>query len=123
MLRYKLIIDGEPVGKGRPRFARGHAYSPEKTRVYERAIRNSYSGPKFEEAVYMKLTAYYQKPKKCKTLFPLKKPDLDNVAKIIMDSLNGVAYDDDKQVVWLTITKRWTEDYPRVEVTLTEWVE
>ncbi|MCR5722022.1 MAG: RusA family crossover junction endodeoxyribonuclease [Lachnospiraceae bacterium] len=123
MYEYKIIIDGDPVGKSRPRFARGHAYSPQKNREYEKMINKSYDGLKLEGAVNLRLTAYYQKPKKCKTLYPTKKPDIDNVAKIIMDSLNGVAYDDDKQVINLSIVKRWTDDYPRVEITISEVVE
>lgn len=33
------------------------------------------------------------------------KPDVDNVAKAVLDALNGVAYDDDKQVVSLSVHK------------------
>ena len=42
-------------------------------------------------------------------LLPAKKPDLDNVAKIVCDALNGVAYKDDAQVVKLTVHKRYSE--------------
>ncbi|MEW8997914.1 MAG: RusA family crossover junction endodeoxyribonuclease [Thermoanaerobacter sp.] len=34
-MRYKIVVPGRPVPKGRPRFAKGHAYTPEKTRMYE----------------------------------------------------------------------------------------
>ena len=44
------------------------------------------------------------------------KKDADNLAKIILDGLNEVAYVDDKQVVILTSIKYWTEDNARVEV-------
>lgn len=124
MLTYKLIIEGEPKGKGRPRANRkGWIYTPNETREYEERIRSAYEGPKFMDSVYVKIRAYYLKAKSSKGLFPLKKPDADNVAKIILDSLNGVAYADDKQVVRLTVIKEWTTDYPRVEVTLKEWGE
>lgn len=124
MLTYKLIIEGEPKGKERPRKGKyGNIYTPRTTQEYEKHIRNSYEGPKFEDAVYIKIQAYYLKAKSSKGLFPLKKPDIDNVAKIILDSLNGVAYADDTQIVRLTVIKEWTTDYPRVEVTLKEWGE
>ena len=46
---------------------------------------------------------------------PMKTPDVDNCSKIILDSLNKVAYDDDQQVVELSVLKRWTEDEERIE--------
>lgn len=48
---------------------------------------------------------------------PTKKPDCDNIAKIILDALNGIAYPDDSQVTCLLVMKRYSES-PRVEVTL-----
>ena len=50
---------------------------------------------------------------------PTKKPDADNIAKIILDSLNGIAYKDDSQIVELRVIKRYTEDKERVEFELT----
>ena len=38
-----------------------------------------------------------------------KKPDADNLAKAILDALNGVAYPDDAQIVKLTVRKRYGE--------------
>ena len=38
-----------------------------------------------------------------------KKPDCDNIAKIILDSLNKIAYHDDSQVVDLHVNKRYAE--------------
>ena len=48
---------------------------------------------------------------------PIKKPDMDNIAKIILDSLNGLAYLDDKQVTKLVIWKKYG-DIPKVEVNI-----
>ena len=50
----------------------------------------------------------------------MKKPDADNVAKIVLDSLNKIAYEDDKQVVELTVIKRWTFDNERIEFEVEE---
>ena len=52
---------------------------------------------------------------------PTKKPDLDNIAKAILDSLNGIAYKDDSQIVSLLISKKYS-DRPRVEIALKEKV-
>ncbi len=36
---------------------------------------------------------------------PTTKPDGDNILKVVLDALNGLAYDDDKQVVKMGIIK------------------
>ena len=53
------------------------------------------------------------------TIRPLVKPDLDNIAKMILDSLNKIAYKDDNQIVRLVIEKFYSEE-PRVEIEITE---
>ena len=50
---------------------------------------------------------------------PTKKPDCDNIAKICLDALNGIAYPDDSQIVELVVEKRYSEE-PRVIITLHE---
>jgi len=52
-------------------------------------------------------------------IYPTIKPDTDNIAKSILDSLNGIAYKDDKQVVMLTVEKRYDE-IPSVSVWISE---
>ena len=42
-------------------------------------------------------------------IFPTKKPDVDNIAKVYLDSLNKVVYKDDKQIVDLLVVKRYAE--------------
>lgn len=50
---------------------------------------------------------------------PIIKPDTDNIAKSILDSLNGIAYLDDKQVIRLTVEK-WYAEVPSVSVEIKE---
>lgn len=50
---------------------------------------------------------------------PTKKPDCDNIGKIVADNLNGIAYKDDAQIVSMVIEKYYAE-IPRVEVEITE---
>lgn len=50
---------------------------------------------------------------------PTKKPDADNILKIILDALNGLAYADDKQVVWAECQKNYGEQ-PGVLVAVEE---
>ena len=52
-------------------------------------------------------------------ILPTKKPDADNVAKIILDGLNHIAWDDDTQVVDMMVIKRYSEE-PFVAVIIEE---
>ena len=122
-----FIIDGEPQGKARPRFVRstGHTYTPQNTKNYEAAVAWAYKaagGEMLSGAIRVVIGAYFKIPKRGVQglLHPLKKPDVDNITKIILDGLNGIAYKDDKQVVSLLICKFYGD--PRVEVSVEELV-
>ena len=122
MKRVLIDIEGRPKGKGRPRFS-GHAYTPEGTREYEGKVRGAYYrkyGGKMmyqHVAVMVTIIAYYPVPKNASKetrrlmlqgdLMPVLTPDIDNIIKIILDSLNGAAYQDDKQVVAVVARKRY----------------
>lgn len=130
-------VPGEPVGKGRPRFTRtGHPYTPGKTESYESLVRLAYGecGMVFPKGVpvRVKITAYFGIPKSASKkrravmmaggIVPTKKPDFDNIQKIICDALNGVAYHDDSQIVKADIEKVYSTT-PRVEVTVAAWTK
>ncbi|MBQ3969841.1 MAG: RusA family crossover junction endodeoxyribonuclease [Clostridia bacterium] len=117
-----FVIYGKPQGKARPRFSNGHAYTPKQTTDYERQIKNAFiaaGGQMIEsEGVIIEIDVYYKKTAadKKKTS-PTKKPDIDNICKIVLDGLNGVAYADDKQVISLTANKYFAvKGVERVEV-------
>jgi Holliday junction resolvase RusA-like endonuclease len=129
-----FVIKGEPKGKGRPRFTKtGRVYTPAETSRYEELVRLSYlnmaNGYKFTSPVRVTIKAFCKPPKgKSKKvvedmlngrILPTKKPDADNVAKIILDGLNKVAWDDDTQVVEMMVTKRYSEE-PLVAVIVEE---
>lgn len=52
-------------------------------------------------------------------IYPTSRPDIDNLGKIIMDALNGIAYVDDSQIVQLVINKKYSDE-PMVEVLIDE---
>ncbi|MCA0617605.1 RusA family crossover junction endodeoxyribonuclease [Clostridioides difficile] len=127
-----LVIDGEPVGKERPRFnlATKRTYTPQKTKDYEELIKWLYQSKVrhyFTGYIKMTLRCYYsiaksnskkiKEQKRNNVLRPNKKPDIDNVVKIIADSLNEIAYKDDTQIVEV-IASKYYSDRPRVEVIL-----
>ncbi|MCM0648662.1 RusA family crossover junction endodeoxyribonuclease [Clostridium swellfunianum] len=126
----RLIIPGEPMGKGRPRLGKFGAHTPVKTLNYENLVKEIFmiNGLKLipdKPQLKAVISCYYSIPEsaskkkkelmKNKEIRPTKKPDCDNVAKIILDSLNKIAYADDSQIVELTVNK-WYSQNPRVEV-------
>ena len=136
-------IPGEPQGKGRPRVVRNKytgasmSFTPDKTVAYEELVRARYAqaahGERFGEVpLQIEIRAAYTIPKsKSKRdkarmlsgeLRPTKKPDCDNIVKIICDALNGIAYPDDKQITDASIQKVYG-DVPGVVVSLSELKE
>lgn len=121
----RFTIPGSPMGKGRVRISKGgFCFTPENTMNYENLVKVScidkcqqrqadYAGQ-----VAVDITAFYPIPssytkKKQEQIRggarPVKKPDLDNIAKIVLDALNHVAWQDDKQVVCMVLTKKYAE--------------
>lgn len=114
-------IIGKPQGKARARTGKGFAYTPEQTVLYENLVKMEYlsqcDGFRFKDDVplRMEIDAIFEPPKSTpkKTrvlmlsdrILPLKKPDVDNIAKVIADSLNGVAYKDDSQIASMVVNK------------------
>lgn len=119
----KFVVFGKPVAKARPRMTRqGFAYTPQKTINYENLVRYTFqsefpSHEPFLGLIEANITCIFDIPKsyskkKTKELLETHnnynhKPDLDNIAKIILDSLNGIAYKDDSQVTILHINKEY----------------
>ena len=137
-MRAKFCIHGDPQGKGRPRFSTvcGHVHTrtPDETVLDENLVKTEYRqqvGVKFPDDAMLdvRIFAYYPIPKSVskrkrqamleKRIRPIKKPDWDNVGKVICDSLNGIAYRDDAQVVDSMVRKFYGET-PKVVVTIEE---
>lgn len=117
----RFFVIGEPQGKARPVVVTGHAYTPHKTVAYERSIRKAYPGTMYPAGVPLRISllAAFMVPKRATKkaraemlagrIRPTKRPDCDNIAKAVLDALNGIAYHDDAQIVGLSISKRYGE--------------
>lgn len=149
----KFVVPGDPQGKARPRFARAsrgvRTYTPTTTQRYEALVRYCAVSARQKEKVkpisadmsldikaYFKVPTSYSKKRRRNCLVgverPSKKPDSDNIAKIILDGLNPKMrlnhathkaenvqeglYRDDKQVVSLHVEK-WYAEEPKVVIT------
>ncbi len=131
----KFTISGPPVGKGRPRTGQNRVYTPQRTREYESLVKLEYARQVGLQPlgkgvpVGVIIAAFYPIPKKttkknralmlAQKLLPTKTPDWDNIGKIICDALNGLAWEDDAQVVDARVLKIFSEA-PRVEVRIWE---
>lgn len=136
-----FTVPGQPVAKGRPKFARQggfvRTYTPEKTASYESIVK-IHAAQAMQGAAPMvgplalDLTLFVAIPKSTTkrdrariavgTYHPTKKPDLDNVLKAVTDAMNGIVYEDDAQIVRIVTAKVYS-DTPRAEVMVMPYVE
>ena len=129
-----LTIPGEPCGKGRPKFCKvgkfARAYTPAKTVNHEATIKQLFAVhyPDFtplDGPLSMAVIAYMSIPASASAklraamlacrVWPTKKPDADNIFKLVADALSGLAYGDDKQIVTAQLHKFYS-DRPRLEI-------
>ncbi len=118
-MKQHIIIDGYVQPKERPRFWNGEAHTADKTRSYEAYVKNycykehiqRMTGP---IAVIIKIKKKVTHPKRYNR-FKATRPDIDNLIKSVLDGLNGVAYQDDGQIVMLHAQKEYS-DHDCVEI-------
>ena len=122
----EFTVKGAAVPKQGPRISGHRAYTPKRTKDYEERVlqefRSSYSGfyPAFGKDVPVRICIIvnqaipksWSKKKRAQAesgeIVPLSRNgDVDNIAKSILDALNGFAYEDDCQVTTLMITKQY----------------
>jgi len=128
MFTLQFVIPGPPVGKGRPRFStvggKPRSYTPAVTREYEALIaaraaeamagREPLKTPlRVMIEATMSIPLSWSKAKRQAALegdiYPAR-PDVDNIAKTVLDGMNGVVYEDDAQVMYLKVSKKYAEE-------------
>jgi len=136
-LMVNFVVCGEPVGKGRPRFARQKGfvktYTPKKTADWEQEIAQAAKQAMGSQdpldtpialsvRIYKTIPVSWSKAKRQQAESgeqrPVGKPDLDNYIKAVMDAGNGILWVDDSQVCELHSSKAYGS--PRIEVTVLE---
>jgi Holliday junction resolvase RusA-like endonuclease len=129
----EFVVPGPPRGKGRHRMTRtGHSYTPQDTMMYENLIKSSFlsSFPPnggYEDRITLTVVAFFAIPKSaskkkkvdmaCAMIQPTKKPDVDNILKVVCDALNGVAWKDDAQITEAFVYKEYDEN-PHLTVSI-----
>ncbi len=132
---YEFEIPGPVTGKGRPRINTYtcRAYTPNKTKEYEELAKQYFilKYPRhipIEGRVKVSIIAYFKIPKGTNKkneelmlngiISPTKKPDIDNIEKIVLDAMNTLAFKDDNQITKLEIEKVYSEEekvYVKIE--------
>lgn len=131
-------IDAVPVAQGRPRAVRmGNGvrlYDPQKSREYKevvslisRAYMRKNDLEPLSGALIVHLEFYFTPPKSYskkrlkaiyeKKEFHTKKPDVDNLSKSVTDAMNKICYEDDAQIIAMTISKHYADkSYTKVKI-------
>ena len=142
MSKVELVILGKPIAKMRPRVSMKdgiiRTFTPRETNDYEKKVskeyKTHYSKPMFseEDLISARVIYYFGLNKsdygkkglnksgreKIDRCFAIIHKDLDNLLKSVFDSLNGICYPDDMQIVQVFAEKRYTTETPRVEIEL-----
>ena len=123
---YEFEVIGDIKGKARPRVNTYtcQVYTPTKTKDYEELIKQYFilKYPRYvplESRVSVKIVAYFKIPKNTSKkstesmlngeISPTKKPDIDNITKIVLDALNKMAFKDDNQITKIDVEKIYGE--------------
>lgn len=128
----EFVVQGEPMPAPRPRFTSfGHTYMPSHYTERKEAIADiaekEMQGHKPMQGELEMVLVFAMRPPKsfkktdvylcmCGEKRPVKRGDIDNLSKTIMDSLNGIAYKDDSQVVTLSSSKIYAKGEPYTKI-------
>ena len=121
---YEFEVPGKVIGKGRPRLNSytGIVYTATKTKDYESLVEQYFllKYPRFktlEGRIKVSIIAYFSIAKATKksdinemldnNISPTKKPDIDNIVKAVLDSMNKFAFKDDNQITKLEVEKKY----------------
>ena len=131
---YEFEVPGKVIGRGRPRLNSytGAVYTPTRTKDYESLVEQYFllKYPRFkilEGRIKVNIIAYFSIPKTTKkseinemldnNISPTKKPDIDNIVKVVLDSMNKFAFRDDNQITKLEVEKKYAlEDKVYVKI-------
>ncbi len=109
---HTATVPGNPIPKERPRVVGRRAYTPKRTRDAEAWVRlHARALPCVEGPIRLGLAFFRKDAVPC---------DIDNLAKLVQDALNGAAWVDDRQILVLSASKDIDRQNPRTEITVEE---
>lgn len=120
MMLHRFTVPGEPQAWQRSRHNGAQHFTSPGQRGYQRTVAwvaKASSVEKRLTPIEIRIRAIMEPPasdsasRRAQKLSgatpPTKRPDVDNISKMILDALNGIAFVDDAQVVSLTVSKHW----------------
>jgi len=111
-----FFVEGTPRPKQSFRYSKKGHYIPARVRAWQDAVawaaQQEMAGDEpMEGELSVSLTFYRPNKVRC---------DLDNLSKAVLDAMNGIVYEDDKQVVDLKLVKLYSKEYPGCRVRVIE---
>ena len=121
---YRFLVPSEPIPAARPRVTIHGTYNPKSSlmtrlgyQLKDIIMNNDYHGLPLENQIaidiqfFMPVPRSWSKKKKDSTegKFHGVRPDLDNLIKFILDATNGIIVKDDKQIVKITASKKYSK--------------
>ena len=110
MTAYTFFAEGDPVSQGSMSVFKGrtvHSNSAKlkvwRTIVHEAAAEAGLTPLPLPVGITLRF--YLKRPRTVSRSVPSVKPDIDKLARAVLDAMTGVAYDDDSQVIQLTARK------------------
>lgn len=136
-MKYEFEVVGDIKGKARPRMntLTGATYTPNNTKDYENLIKQYFKikYPRYEPIegrISVTIKAFFKIPKNTSKkntelmlngkISPTKKPDIDNITKVVLDALNKMAFKDDNQITKINVEKIYSET-EKIEVIVEEY--
>jgi Holliday junction resolvase RusA-like endonuclease len=121
---WSILLELDPVAKGRPRFGKGFTYTPKKTKEFEKSaqalMRKQFWMQPLEGPIRMAIVFNFPRPAKPKDKsWHIVRPDLDNLIKAVSDAGNGILYSDDSQVCELYACKKYVDQGRSPHISLT----
>ncbi len=114
-----LVVPGDPVPKGRPKARiqgkRASLYTPKRTRDAEKAFAQYVRDRRLAPSEPLDLKFYVHIEFFTKTA---RRNDVDNLAKLVLDSCNGVIWTDDYLVEQLTLRVHRRDTQPRTQLSI-----
>ena len=108
----RLCLEVEPCPCPRPRVGRWGAYYPAKYvkwgKNFTDILRGVVEDRKISPSIVpleVSISCFATKPRTSKLAYP--RPDVDNLAKSVLDASNGILWQDDTLIVDLRVTKAW----------------
>ena len=125
---HKLTFKLEPVSASRPRVTQYGTFYKEPYEGFRKEMAKLLNGKLvlYAEPLKLDVTFFFTIPKSYSKkrrdemdgTFKSNRPDLDNLEKAVYDSMNGVLYVDDSQIVEHTTRKIWVKENARIEVNI-----